>query len=100
RSNLQSMNYNLDDRVSSIIKLRFLLESEAPLTLEEFGHQDGITRYRFRHQQDIAYSKMRRIMIARERQHTAEEVEVHNREKQRMEVFREFYQAAAAQAAS
>lgn len=97
RSDLQSMIDNLEERESSIIKLRFGLEGESPLTLEEVGQQFGITRERVRQLQNIALSKMRKVMSERERQHTAEEVEVHNREKQRMEVFREFYHATAAQ---
>ena len=98
KSDLDSMIDDLDDREARIIKLRFGLEGDSPLTLEEVGQIFGITRERVRQLQNIALSKMRKIMASKERQHTAEEIESFNRERQRMQVFREFYEATSAQA--
>lgn len=93
---LKDMLDELEDREARIIKLRFGLEGESPLTLEEVGQLFGITRERVRQLQNIALSRMRKIMASKERQHTAEEIEHHNRERQRMEVFKEFYEATSA----
>ncbi len=93
RSDLKAMIDDLDEREATIIKLRFGLEGDTPLTLEEVGALFGITRERVRQLQNIALSRMRKVMAGKERQHTAEEIETQNRERQRMEVFREFYES-------
>lgn len=93
---LRAMIDDLDDREAKIIKLRFGLEGDTPLTLEEVGQMFGITRERVRQLQNIALSRMRKIMTSNERQHTAEEIEMENRERKRMEVFKEFYEATTA----
>ena len=95
KSDLQSMIDDLDEREAKIIKLRFGLEGDAPVTLEEVGHMFGITRERVRQLQNIALSRMRKVMECNERQHTAEEIEDELREKRRMEVFKEFYEATS-----
>lgn len=96
RGDLHEMIEGLDDREAEIIRLRFGLNGDSPLTLEEVGQLFDITRERVRQLQNIALSKMRKIMASKERQHTAEEIEMENRERKRMEVFREFYEATAA----
>lgn len=90
---LHEMIEDLDNREAEIIRLRFGLNGDAPLTLEEVGQLFDITRERVRQLQNIAISKMRKVMALKEHQHTAEEIEMENRERKRMEVFREFYEA-------
>lgn len=98
RGDLREMIEGLDQREAEIIRLRFGLNGDTPLTLEEVGQLFEITRERVRQLQNIALSKMRKIMSAKERQHSAEEIEMENRERKRMEVFREFYEATTARA--
>mgnify|MGYP000548433282 CR=1 FL=1 len=95
RLDLKEMISNLDEREAEIIRLRFGLDGDTPLTLEEVGQQFGITRERVRQLQNIALSRMRKVMAGKERQHTLEEIECEQRERQRMEVFKEFYEATA-----
>ncbi|MDQ8184139.1 sigma-70 family RNA polymerase sigma factor [Pelagicoccus sp. SDUM812002] len=98
RGDLHEMITGLETREAEIIRLRFGLNGDTPLTLEEVGQLFNITRERVRQLQNIALSKMRKIMAGKERQHTAEEIELENRERKRMEVFKEFYEATAAKA--
>lgn len=98
RGDLHEMISGLESREAEIIRLRFGLNGDTPLTLEEVGQLFEITRERVRQLQNIALSKMRKIMAGKERQHTAEEIEMENRERKRMEVFKEFYEATAAKA--
>lgn len=98
RGDLHEMITGLEAREAEIIRLRFGLNGDTPLTLEEVGQLFNITRERVRQLQNIALSKMRKIMAGKEHQHTAEEIEMENRERKRMEVFREFYEATAAKA--
>ncbi|MCH6257427.1 sigma-70 family RNA polymerase sigma factor [Puniceicoccaceae bacterium K14] len=95
KDDLNDMINKLGQREASIIKLRFGLDGDHPLTLEEVGQKFGITRERVRQLQNIALSQMRRTMYNNERQKTAEELEMENREKQRLAVFREFYENAS-----
>ena len=92
QTDLNDMINDLDEREARIIKLRFGLEGDAPMTLEEVGQIFGITRERVRQLQNMALSKMRKTMATNERQRTFEEIEEENRERQRMQVFREFYE--------
>lgn len=98
RCDLHEMIEGLDDREAEIIRLRFGLNGDTPLTLEEVGQLFEITRERVRQLQNIALSRMRKIMAGKERQHTSEEIEQENLERKRMEVFREFYEATATRA--
>lgn len=95
RNDLSDMIGELDEREAKIIKLRFGLEGDAPLTLEEVGQIFGITRERVRQLQNMALSKMRKIMSSNERQRSSDEIEQANRERQRMQVFKEFYETTA-----
>ncbi len=88
---LSDMINDLEERESEIIKLRFGIERDAPLTLEEVGSIFGITRERVRQLQNMALLKMRRTMSSHERQLTQEEVDQVNRERERMRIFQEFY---------
>lgn len=95
---LREMVEGLETREAEIIRLRFGLNGETPLTLEEVGTLFEITRERVRQLQNIALSKMRKIMAAKEHQRTTEEIDCENRERKRMEIFREFYEATASRA--
>ena len=92
RNDLSELIDDLEDRESSIIKMRFGIETDSPLTLEEVGKIFGITRERVRQVQNIALFKLRRIMSSNERQLTLEEVEQANRKRARMKIFREYYE--------
>jgi len=90
---VDQMINDLDSREARIIRLRFGLEGDTPLTLEEVGDLFGITRERVRQLQNMALSKMRKIMYNNERQRTVEEIEESYREQQRMDVIREFFES-------
>ncbi|MFP4352335.1 MAG: RNA polymerase sigma factor RpoD/SigA [Puniceicoccaceae bacterium] len=87
---------DLDEREARIIRLRFGIGDEGPLTLEEVGEKFDITRERVRQIQNIAISKMRRNMMGRERQRTAEEIQEERMERKRMQVLHEFYKKTLA----
>lgn len=88
---------DLEDREAEIIRLRFGIGNEGPLTLEEVGEKFDITRERVRQLQNIAISKMRRNMMGRERQRTAEEIQEEKLERKRMQVLHEFYKKTLSQ---
>lgn len=92
-NDLQDMVDQLDPRESEIIRLRFGLGGEQPLTLEEVGERFKITRERVRQLQNIALTRMRRILSDRERQRNLEEIEEERIAKGRMEVLQEFYES-------
>lgn len=92
QTDVNQMIRDLDEREAKIIRLRFGLGGDTPLTLEEVGEIFGITRERVRQLQNMALSKMRRVMYNKERQRTVEEIAVEQREKERMEVIREFFE--------
>ena len=60
---------------------------------EEVGQEFNITRERVRQLQNMAISRMRKIMTSKERQRSAEEVKQEELERKRMEVIKEFYDA-------
>ena len=81
----------LDPRESEIIRLRFGLGGEKPMTLEEVGEKFEITRERVRQLQNMALTRMRKALIAKERQRSQEEIHEEHLEAKRMEVLRDFY---------
>lgn len=87
---LRRMVADLDEREARIIKLRFGLDGEDERTLEEVGEMFGITRERVRQLQNIALSKMRKVMWEQERQKTVEEIEDSRRTRERMQIIRDF----------
>jgi len=93
QTDVNQMIKDLDSREAKIIRLRFGLEGDTPLTLEEVGEMFGITRERVRQLQNMALSKMRKIMYNNERQRTVEEIEDSYREQKRMDVIREFFES-------
>lgn len=90
-NDIKSVIGQLEDREAEIIHLRFGLDGNHPLTLEEVGEQFDITRERVRQIQNIALHKMRRIMTDNERQRTKEEVHQETIEQKKMEVLQEFF---------
>jgi len=97
-NDMHSMIALLDQREAEIIRLRFGLDGEHPLTLEEVGEQFKITRERVRQIQNIAIHKMRRLMTDNERQRTKEEVQQERIEESKREVLREFFATKGHQA--
>jgi RNA polymerase primary sigma factor len=91
-SDLHDMINSLDSREAEIIKLRFGLEGRDELTLEEVGKKFKVTRERIRQLEYLALSKMRRAMAKHEAIRTTEEIEEEDRQRQRMQVIREFVQ--------
>jgi RNA polymerase primary sigma factor len=82
---------SLDPREAEIIRLRFGLNGDKPLTLEEVGERFGITRERVRQLQNLTLHHMRRELLEQERQRSGDEIEVERREIGRMEVLQEFF---------
>jgi len=89
---LSDLVEDLDPREAEIIRLRFGLNGEKAKTLEEVGELFGITRERVRQLQNMALTRMRKILTGRERQRTVDEIEEEEKEKQRMRVLQEFYE--------
>jgi RNA polymerase primary sigma factor len=57
----------LDERERRIIDERFGLDGRQAMTLEEVGHEFGVTRERIRQLQNIALTKMRRTLSKKEK---------------------------------
>ncbi len=91
-SDVTDMLSRLDERESDIIRMRFGLTGDRPMTLEEVGQKFDITRERVRQLQNMALQKMRRIMAQKETQRSREEIHEENLERTRMEILREFFQ--------
>ena len=94
---IHSMIDLLEPRESEIIRLRFGLDGNHPLTLEEVGEKFDITRERVRQIQMIALHKMRKAMTENERQRSEKEIHEENIEQKRMEVLQEFFEERIAE---
>ncbi|MBP7141533.1 MAG: RNA polymerase sigma factor RpoD/SigA [Opitutaceae bacterium] len=92
-SDLRAMLDSLEPREAEIIKLRFGFDGHDELTLEEVGRKFKVTRERIRQLQNIALSKMRKAIARNEAQRTADEIELEDRQRQRMQVIREFIES-------
>jgi len=90
-NNLNQLVEDLDPREAEILRLRFGLNGDKPKTLEEVGELFEITRERVRQLQNMALSRMRKALVAKERQRSQEEIDEAFRETKRMEVLQEFY---------
>jgi len=90
REDLTAMVNSLDPREASIIKLRFGLEGQKELTLEEVGKRFKVTRERIRQLEYLALSHLRKQMQSHNKQRTADEVEQETLAEERAEVIREF----------
>ncbi|MCG8528759.1 MAG: sigma-70 family RNA polymerase sigma factor [Opitutales bacterium] len=100
KSLLNDMSRMLDDlnpREADIIRMRYGLNGEKPMTLEEVGQAFNITRERVRQLQNMAISQMRKVMTSNERQRSIEEVRQEELERKRMEVIKEFYDSNSAE---
>jgi len=83
----------LDPREADIMVLRFGLNGESPLTLEEVGAHFMLTRERVRQLQQSALMKLRRIMTERQKLLTPEDVRRNQLADARAEVLREFFRS-------
>ncbi len=83
----------LEPREAEIIRLRFGLGGDKGKTLEEVGEMFDITRERVRQLQNMALTRMRKALIAKERQRSNEEIHEERLESKRMEVLKEFYES-------
>lgn len=95
-SDLNEMVNSLEKREAEIIKLRFGLDGRDELTLEEVGRRFNVTRERIRQLEYLALSKMRRAMAKHEAIRTTEEIDEEDRNRQRMDIIREFIESKAA----
>lgn len=91
-SDVNELIDSLDEREADIIRMRFGLKGDRPMTLEEVGLAFNITRERVRQLQNMALIKMRKAMMNKERQRSAEEIHEEELRKQRMQVLQEFFQ--------
>jgi RNA polymerase primary sigma factor len=96
RSDIEDLLKGLEPREAQIIRLRFGLDGEVPLTLEQVGVKFKLTRERVRQLEHLALMHLRRAMADKERIRTPEEAEQERREAARNEVFREFFRAQRA----
>jgi len=95
KEDLSKMVNSLDPREASIIKLRFGLEGQKELTLEEVGKKFKVTRERIRQLEYLALAKIRRQMQSHNKIRTADEVEEERHAEQRAEVIRDFVSKGA-----
>ena len=93
KSDLDWMINSLDQREADILRMRFGLDGQDELTLEEVGRKFKVTRERVRQLQYLAIQKIRKLMARNEAQRSLEEIEEDNRLRKRMEVLREFFES-------
>lgn len=97
---LHAMIDALEPREATIIRLRFGLDGDEGLTLEEVARQFGITRERIRQLEDLALRKLRRAMARHEKVCTRDDVEFEARQRERMAVIKEFIESRANKSSS
>ncbi len=90
---IKAMVGQLTPREGEIIRLRFGLDGDQPRTLEEVGYIFNITRERVRQLQNMALSRMRKILAKKERQRSADEIREEQLQQERMKVLNEFYRS-------
>ena len=97
-ADLKAMVDSLEPREAEIIRLRFGLEGANELTLEEVGRKFKVTRERVRQLQNIALNRIRRAMSINDTQRSLEEIDQDDRQRQRMEIIREFIESKSRKA--
>lgn len=90
REDLRAMVDSLDPREAAIIKLRFGLDGEKELTLEEVGKKFKVTRERIRQLEYLALQKIRRGMAKHDKQRSADEIEQETRAEERAQSIRDY----------
>ena len=90
---IAEMLAQLEPREADIMVLRFGLNGESPLTLEEVGVHFKLTRERVRQLQQSALMKLRRVMTERQKLLTPEDVRRNQLADARAEVLREFFRS-------
>jgi RNA polymerase primary sigma factor len=93
QTDLDRMINSLDKREADILRMRFGLDGQDELTLEEVGRKFKVTRERVRQLQNLALQKIRKLMARNEAQRSVEEIEEEDRLRKRMEVLREFFES-------
>ena len=96
RSDIEDLLKGLEPREAEIIRLRFGLDGEVPLTLEQVGARFKLTRERVRQLEHLALMHLRRAMADKERIRTTEEAASERKQAARNEVLREFFRAQRA----
>lgn len=97
RSDIDDLLSELDPREAEIIRLRFGLNGDIPLTLEQVGARYKLTRERVRQLEHLALMHLRRSMANKERIRTPDEAKEERREEAKREVLREFFRTQRAQ---
>ena len=98
KSDLNRMISSLDRREADILRMRFGLNGQDELTLEEVGRKFKVTRERVRQLQNLALQKIRKLMARHEAQRNVDEIEQEERLRKRMEVLREFFETRSKKA--
>ena len=93
---IAEMLAHLEPREAEVITLRFGLNGESPLTLEEVGEHFKLTRERVRQLQQSALMQLRRMMTERQKLLTPEDVRKNRMADARAEVLREFFRSKGA----
>ncbi|MCX6917835.1 MAG: sigma-70 family RNA polymerase sigma factor [Verrucomicrobia bacterium] len=93
---IAEMLAHLEPREAEVITLRFGLNGESPLTLEEVGELFKLTRERVRQLQQSALMQLRRMMTERQKLLTPEDVRKNRMADARAEVLREFFRSKGA----
>ena len=86
----------LEPREAEVLTLRFGLDGESPLTLEEVGAKFKLTRERVRQLQQSALMQLRRIMTERQKVLSPEDVKRNQLSKARSDVMNEFFRSKGA----
>ena len=84
---------SLGEREAMIIRMRFGLDGNDEMTLEEIGKKFNVTRERIRQLEQLSIKHMRRLMENRDNQRSSEEIVEDSIEKGRMEVVKQFVQS-------
>lgn len=100
RSDIDDLLRGLEPREAEIIRLRFGLNGDIPLTLEQVGVRFKLTRERVRQLEHLALMHLRRAMADKERLRTHDEAAAERKEEARREVLREFFRAQQARDAA